>query len=80
MNSSLLGEHREHSLELVRQHSAGNIRVFGSLSRGTAGAGSDLSGLKLALEDLVCGPVDLVSGRRLSPYLKQQILAEAIPL
>lgn len=95
MNGSLLDEHREQILELARQHGAGNVRVFGSLARGTAGVGSDLdllvsldqgrslldlSALKLALEELVRRPVDLVTDRGLSPYLKQQILAEAIPL
>lgn len=94
MNSSLVGEHRERILELARLHGVGNVRVFGSLARGevalndldllvTLDAGRsllDLSALKLALEDLVRRPVDLVSERGLSPYLKQQILNEAIPL
>jgi len=40
----------------------------------------DLIGLQQAVEDLVHTPVDVVSDRGLSPYLKDQILAEAAPL
>lgn len=95
MNSNLLAGHRQQILELAARHGAENVRVFGSIARGEGGQDSDLdllvtlhpgrslldlSALKLELEDLIRRPVDLVSERGLSPYLKQQILAEAVPL
>jgi uncharacterized protein len=71
------------------------VRVFGSLARGegredsdldllvTLGEGRsllDLVGLKQDLEDLVHRPVDVVTERALSPYLRDRVLSEAIPL
>jgi uncharacterized protein len=40
----------------------------------------DLIGLKQDLEDLVRLPVDVVSERALSPYLRERVLSEAVPL
>jgi uncharacterized protein len=40
----------------------------------------DLVGLKQDLEDLVHRPVDVVTEQALSPYLRNQILSEAIRL
>jgi len=40
----------------------------------------DLVGLKQDLEDLVHRPVDVVTERALSPYLRDRVLSEAIPL
>lgn len=95
MNSVFLAQHRQDILDLAARHGAGNVRLFGSLARGEGGVESDLdllvtlgegrslldlSALKLALEDLVHRPVDLVTERGLSPYLRQSILSEAIPL
>jgi predicted nucleotidyltransferase len=37
-------------------------------------------GLKQDLEDLVRRPVDVVTERALSPYLRDRVLSEAIPL
>ena len=89
---------RHHRLKLLRvaeEHGARNVRVFGSVARGTERAASDLDlfveldadrslfdlvGLHFAIEDIVGGRVDVVTERGLSPYLRDRILGEAVPL
>jgi predicted nucleotidyltransferase len=93
--SGFLKKHRAEILDLARRHGAGNVRVFGSLARGEGTEGSDLDllvtlaegrslldlvGLKQDLEDLVHRPVDVVTERALSPYLRERVLSDAIPL
>ena len=95
MSSSILQKYRKEILALAMRHGAGNVRVFGSLARGeeredsdldllvTLGEGRsllDLVGLKQDLKDLVRRPVDVVTERALSPYLRERVLSEAIPL
>jgi predicted nucleotidyltransferase len=95
MGSSILQEYRDEILALALRHGARNVRVFGSLARGEGGEKSDLDllvnlekgrslldlvGLKRDLEQLVQRPVDVVTERSLSPYLREHILSEAIPL
>jgi uncharacterized protein len=95
MSDSFLQKYRAEILDLAMRHGAGNVRVFGSMARGegredsdldllvTLGAGRsllDLVGLKQDLEDLVHRPVDVVTERALSPYLRERVLSEAIPL
>lgn len=93
--STFLNQHRTEILELARRHGAKNVRVFGSMARGedhktsdldllvTLGEGRsllDLIGLKQDLEDLVQRPVDVVTERALSPYLREHVLADCVPL
>ena len=95
MSSSLLQRYRTEILDLAVRHGARNVRVFGSLARGEGAKGSDLDllvtlgeerslldlvGLKQDLEDLVHRPVDVVTEQALSPYLRERVLSEAIPL
>lgn len=95
MSSALIKRYRSEILDLAMRHGAGNVRVFGSLARGegkedsdldllvTLGEGRsllDLVGLKQDLEDLVRRPVDVVTERALSPYLRERVLSEAVPL
>jgi len=95
MGNALLQTFREQILALAAHHGARNVRVFGSLARGEGTEASDLDllvtlaedrtlldlvGLKQDLEDLVHHPVDVVTERALSPYLRQRILSEAVPL
>jgi hypothetical protein len=40
----------------------------------------DLVALKQELEDLMRRPVDVVTDRSLSPYLRERVLREAVPL
>jgi len=95
MSASILQRYRTEILALALRHGAGNVRVFGSLARGderedsdldllvTLGEGRsllDLVGLKQDVEDLVHRPVDVVTDRALSPYIRERVLSEAIPL
>jgi predicted nucleotidyltransferase len=95
MSSLVLQRYRAEILELALRHGARDVRVFGSLARGegredsdldllvTLGEGRsllDLVGLKQDLEDLVKRPVDVVTEQALSPYLREHVLSEAIPL
>jgi uncharacterized protein len=90
-----LESYRAEILRLAALHGARNIRVFGSFARGESREGSDLDllvtlgegrslldlvGLKQDLEDLVRRSVDVVSERALSPYARERVLSEAIPL
>ena len=80
---------------LTAAHGGSGLRVFGSVVRGAAGPGSDLDllvdfpaspsfeqymDLKLALEDLLSVPVDLVTRRGLRAELREQIEQEAVAL
>ncbi|MFL6232149.1 MAG: nucleotidyltransferase family protein [Thermoanaerobaculia bacterium] len=95
MSNSILQKYRAEILDLATRHGAVNVRVFGSLARGegredsdldllvTLGEGRsllDLVGLKQDLEDLVHRPVDVVTEKALSPYLRDRVLSEAIAL
>jgi uncharacterized protein len=95
MGSAILQKYREQILDLAVRHGARNVRVFGSLARGEGDESSDLDllvtleeggslldlvGLKQDLEDLVHRPVDVVTERALSPYLRERVLSEAVPL
>jgi len=88
-------QQREDILRLAAQHGARNVRIFGSVARGQAGPDSDIdflvdfepgrslldmSGLLLDLEQLLGQPVDLVDQEGLYWYLRDRILAEAVPL
>jgi predicted nucleotidyltransferase len=39
-----------------------------------------LIGFKHDVEDLIHRPVDVVTDRALSPYIRDRVLAEAVPL
>jgi uncharacterized protein len=82
-------------LRIAQQHGATRVRVFGSWARGEQGPGSDLDllvemapgrslldlvAIKQDLEDLLHFPVDVVTERSLSPYLRGRVLAEAAAL
>jgi uncharacterized protein len=88
-------ERRSEILCRASHHGARNVRVFGSAARGDAGPASDVDllvemeagrslldfvGLWQELEDLLGLKVDLVSEGGISPYLREQILSEAIAL
>jgi len=80
---------------LMAAHGGLELRVFGSVVRGSAGPGSDVDllvdfpsspsfeqymDLKLALEDALRVPVDLVTRRGLRAELRQCIEEEAVLL
>jgi uncharacterized protein len=86
---------RDEILRIAAKHGATNVRVFGSVARGTAGPDSDLDllidvgpkttpwfpgGLIVELEDLLGCRVDVVTERALHEVIRDQVLAEARPL
>lgn len=90
-----LSDSRERILEIAAAHGARNVRVFGSSARGTASPASDLDvlielapgrslldliAIKQDMEDLLGKPVDVVTVASLSPFIREQVLREAIPL
>jgi uncharacterized protein len=92
---SKLQDKRQEILALAAKHGAYNVRLFGSVARGEATETSDLDflvtmekgrslldliGLWQDLEELFGCKVDVITDGGISPYLKDRIYAEAIPL
>jgi len=86
---------RDRICEIAARHGARNIRIFGSVARGEAEAESDLDllidlepdrslldlvALKSVLETLLGIPVDVAGPLTLHWYLRDQVMAEAVPL
>ena len=93
--SGLSEQQREIILHVASKHGAHNVRIFGSIARGAADLDSDIdllvdkgertspwfpAGLVLELEELLGCRVDVVTEKGLSPYLRERILHEAVPL
>lgn len=81
--------------DITRRYGAYNVRLFGSRSRGTATASSDLDllidlapnrdlfdliGIKQEIEAVTGCKVDVVTEKGLSKHLRSKILKEAQPL
>ncbi len=92
---SFINGKRTEILEICRRNGASNVRIFGSVARGEAGASSDLDflvdlepnrslldhiGLQQELEDLLGVEVDVVTRRGLHPLIRDNVLAEAVPV
>ena len=90
-----LRRRREDILRVAREHGAGNVAVFGSVARGEESPGSDIDllidvtgepgpwfpgGLAADLEELLGRPVQVVTRRSLSPFIRDSVLSEASPL
>ena len=86
---------KDEILQIATRYGAIRIRMFGSVARGEEGENSDLDllvkfesgrslldliGLKQDLEELLGRKVDVVSEGGVSPYLRDRIFQEAIPL
>ena len=91
----LLKEKRGEILKIAAMHGARNVRVFGSVARGQASAGSDLdllvelepgrtlldhAGLLLDLQDLLGIEVDVVTENGIKERIRQRVLEEAVQL
>lgn len=91
----ILDEKRAEILRIAENHGARTLRVFGSVAREerrSAGdldllvemdAGTsllDLIALKQDLEDLLSCKVDVVTAPALSPYVRDEVIQEAVPL
>lgn len=87
--------HREEILRLARKRHTSNVRVFGSVARGSAGPESDidilvdtdlgcslfdLGGLLQDLRDLFGARVDLVVAGDLKPRARNAVLQDAVPI
>jgi hypothetical protein len=92
---SLLEKNRDNIVTIATKHGAQSIRVFGSRVRGASHEESDLDllinlepertlldliAIKQDLEDLLECSVDVVTEASLSPYIRDQILNEAVAL
>ena len=92
---ALLVKNRDRILEIAAQYGARNVRVFGSIARGDAHPDSDIDllvdlqpgrslldhvALWQDLEELLGRKVDVLVDGGISPYLEEQIRAEAKPL
>ena len=91
----LLDQYRDQIMEIAAKYGASNIRVFGSLVRGDAGAGSDidllvdleadrslfdLGGLLYELRELLKVDVDVVTAESLHWYIRDKVLEEAVEI
>jgi hypothetical protein len=95
MQDTVLDRYRDEILRVASKHGASRVRVFGSRARRESTEGSDLDllialeegrtlldlvRLKRELEELTHRPVDVVTESALSPFMRDQVLAEAIQL
>jgi predicted nucleotidyltransferase len=86
---------RDEILRIAARHGAHDVRLFGSVVRGEAGADSDVDflvrldddrsmidhiALIRELEDLIGCRVDVVSEDALHRFVRSSILAEGMPL
>jgi len=91
----LLRHKRDEILRIASKHGACNVRVFGSMARDDAEPGSDIDllvdalpvhspcfpgGLLAELEELLGQKVDVVEAAGLHWYIRDRVLAEAVPL
>jgi len=91
----LIERHRQELLDIAHRRGASQVRVFGSMARGDAGADSDvdllvtlapgvsglaLGGIAVDVEELLGRRVDVVTEAALHPRLRQRVLATARPL
>lgn len=90
-----LEDKRNEILRIAASHGARNLRVFGSRARGEQKRDSDLDilvtiddnatlldivAIKQDLEDLLGCKVDVLTEDAISPYIRADVLKEAIPL
>ncbi|MGC9948452.1 MAG: nucleotidyltransferase domain-containing protein [Bryobacteraceae bacterium] len=92
---TLRQEKRDEILRRAEVHGCRNVRVFGSVATGENRPDSDvdflvdldqgrglldLGGLLSDLQDLLGADVDLVESGSIHPYIRERVLAEAVPL
>jgi hypothetical protein len=90
-----LRRHRRAVIDTAARRGASNVRVFGSVARGDESEHSDvdllvdlgtgvglvaLAGLAREIGEIVGVAVDVVPADSLKPGMREQVLAEAIPL
>jgi predicted nucleotidyltransferase len=92
---SELRARRDDILAVARDRGASDVRVFGSVARGTGSRTSDidllvsfesgrslldLGGLIADLEELLGLPVDVVTADELRPHVRERVLSDAVAL
>jgi hypothetical protein len=95
MTDVLLASHRSELAAIAERFGVRSASLFGSRARDEANAASDLDllvrmeagrslldlvGFKLAVQELLGIRVDVVTESGLSPYLRERILQEAVPI
>jgi len=95
MNIQELKKNRESIISVVERNGGGNVRIFGSLARGEGLTDSDVDilieldpgrslldilAIKQDLEDLLQRNVDVLTESAVSPYIKDDIMREAVAL
>ena len=93
--NELLGQKRAEILSLAAKYGASDIRIFGSVARGTADTDSDidflvdlepgwslfdLGGLMTDLQQLLGRNVDVITPAGLRPKFRRRVLKEAVAL
>ena len=91
----LLRKERENILKIAKAHGAINIKIFGSCARGDEQPGSDpdllvefepgrslldIIAIKHDIEDMIKLRVDVVTAGALSPYIREEIMKQAVEL
>ena len=95
ITSAKLKVKRNEIVQIAASHGAKNLRIFGSVARGQAKQSSDLDvlitlepgrslldvvAIKQDLEDLLGCSVDVVTEDAVSPYIREQVLKDAVSL
>jgi hypothetical protein len=91
----LLHQYRAEIERIAAKHGAFDIRVFGSVVRGQEHRDSDIDllvkteaktspwfpgGLIADLEDILGRKVEVVTEKGLNPFIREEVMKEAIPL
>jgi predicted nucleotidyltransferase len=89
----IIDSHREQILALANKYGASEVRIFGSVARGTADEHSDidflvdlapgrslldLGGLLYELQHLLGRDVDVITSAGLRPRIRDSVLREAV--
>ena len=91
----IITNNRTKILDLARKHGIHNVRIFGSMAKGSATLSSDvdllvdldegydlfdLGACLMDLQDLLHRKIDRVTQDALHPRIREKILREAVPL
>lgn len=91
----ILKDRRDEILDIATRYGARKLRIFGSILRGEAKLNSDVDflveleagrslldviAIKQDLEDLLGCNVDVVTEAALSPYIRDEVLGQAVSL
>jgi predicted nucleotidyltransferase len=91
----ILKDRRDEILDIATRYGARKMRIFGSILRGEAELNSDVDflveleagrslldiiAIKEDLEDLLGCNVDVVTEAALSPYIRDEVLGQAVSL